>query len=158
MYNITSIIQNILQMLTPFVLVYLTYKQKSKEKNDNEYRTLRENNENLLSRIIEEKQMKRDNNVEELQNEVKIVKKEMELLKNDVRNISEEVSIKVKDMLKELVLLNNTNLEYCQSLSSVITTLAGGIGNNNNNEISDAIKKHQQLERDLFSRIIKTQY
>lgn len=146
--------QSIITLLTPFVLIYITYRISKKEKENARYRELREENEALEKKIADNKQRERDQAVKSLQKDMAKVKQDMSDLKE---TISEEVANKMTCALNDLLKLNNVNLAYCQSLSCLITTIGEEMKDKNpDGGLAKAIVEHQKKERELFASIVKS--
>jgi len=156
MNNLFEIFKDLIACATPFLLCYITYRTNKKEKLDKTYREIQEKNVELERNIVLEKQNERDNIILELQKEIKHLKDNLSEVTDKVDTISEEVSVNVSNTLNELLKLNSVNLTYCQSLSSLIATIGKGMKDSEKVNISEAIEKHQQKERELFASIVKS--
>jgi len=151
--KILILIKDMVVIACPVILAIFTYKSTKREKEDKKYRVLKE-------KLDAEREKRKKENDEELNKTINDMKTSIDSVKSSV----EEINIKeVEKQLNDLVQLNGINLEYSQSLSTVVVKMAdyvrgSQLDQNAKDDIAKAIEAHQNKEKDITKKIYQFTY
>ena len=155
MHEFADIFSIVITAITPITVAILGYLQNKKIKNDEAYRKLRDEKEELEAKQKkenEEKNAKKLNTMEE----------SIGNLAKDVETLREEVEIeKIKNQLNHLHMLNEFNFEYIQSLSKVVITMGETISsselidNDAKLRLQSAVDTHNNIDSKLRKDMYK---
>lgn len=142
-----------IQILTPIILAVISFKASKKQKEDKENQELQKKYD---AKIIEERlnaEKKRDESIQ-------AIKLDMTNLKKQVEKLEATIDMgKVEKSLSQLVDISSINMKYSQSLSGLVVTIGEALKETTDDDnIANAIKAHQAVERDMMNKIYKAIY
>ena len=145
---IVSIMSIIFTSFTTIMVAVIGYKQNKRLKETEEYRKLQ--NEN--NRLIAEKEEAR---LVSIESKISDASDNITKLKNDI-NIND-----IRSQLEKIHVLNQSNFEFSQSISTVIVLLgeymvrSDSISEFDKKRLTSEIEDHKKKEDDITSKLVK---
>ena len=153
--KIADVFYTIMSAITPIAVAILGYLQNKKIKNDDAYRKLREEKEQL------EKQQKKE--IDERNNKkLNTLESSIVELTNDVKDLRDDVDVqRIEQQLTQLHTLNEFNFEYIQSLNSIVLVMGETISsldmldNKAKMRLQHEVDEHKRKEVEMASNLRK---
>ena len=153
--DISGIISTVVSALAAVAVAIIGAVQMKETKKNEADKKLREENEQLLQEKLQKEK-------EEQLEEMREMKQMLETLTSEVSELRKEYDIaNIEKSLTQLHFLNEFNLEFIQSLSSVVTIMGDTLASSStiNNEDRDRLRreivKHTGNERELAQKLVK---
>lgn len=155
METFISIFGIVMSAFTSIVVAALGLYQTKKTKETAEYRKLKDEKEDLIREKEEESRQKLNTRLDNLEQSVTSLTKEVNTLSNGVD------MKKIENQLSQLHILNEVNFEYVQSLSGVVSTIGESLSSSpilsedDKANMENKIDAHKTKESDITSKLYK---
>ena len=141
------------------IVALLGYKQTAKEKNDEEYRKLREDLEKEREENSLREKKKHEERLNSIEKSIKTLNTEVVDLKNSVDTLTNDQVAEFQNQLRNLHKMESNNFEYIHSLSNVVINIGQTIqstpivDDKYGEKLEECIEDHQKVETDIHKQL-----
>lgn len=147
--------------IVAIVVALISYKQKVRDKKDEEYRELQlQLDAEREERLLKEKK-ENEERLESIEKSVKTLSSDMETLKTCVKDLSIKEVQDIKKQLRNLHIMESENFIYIQSLSNVVVNVGETlnesvlIDDDAKEILENCITEHKKQESDIHTKLYK---
>ena len=151
-----DIFERAITVLTPIILAIIALRQTKASKKVEDFTKTQSELVKAKEEIEKRDKEELDNHFKEIQRSIDDMKGQFERMDKTVTNLNN-----LQKQLSGLIELSSANMELCQSLSNVVSSIGDALDSTdsiNSADLKKQLNDHHKKEQDITNRILKIAY
>lgn len=156
MIEILELFERLMVCISPFFIAWMGYRSSKSEKQLKKYMESHEELKRVNAEIKEKEKKELQEHLSKIDDSISSLTKTVNTLEGKVDKIGA-----IDKQLERLVDMSNANLEFCQSLSSVISSIGNALDSSEvipSGALREELNAHKKRERELLQKVFKIVY
>ena len=151
-----EIFERLMICLSPFFIAWMSYRSSQNEKQMKKYMESHEELKRISAELKEKEQKELQEHLSKIDKSIASLTKTVNTLEDKVDKIGA-----IDKQLERIVDMSNADLEFCQSLSSVISSIGNALDSSEvipSGALREDLKAHKKREQELLNKVFKIVY
>lgn len=159
--DFTQVFGIVINAIVAIIVAVLSYRQSVKEKNDKEYRELREQLEIEREENLLKEKKEQENRLASIENNVKTLTDDVDKLSKCVETLTNDHIKDITKQLENLHTMESNNFSYIHSLSNVVVNIGETLNDSKiiegkpKDKLEACIEEHKKIEMDIHNQLYK---